>query len=287
VDHEDRRALRGLRLLAEWVNHFDTKQHNTLDMYVEEDGARFLKHHLIDFASTLGSGANGASPKHGWEYGLDAPAILGRVVTLGLVETDWRTHQRPEGLPEVGYFDTQDLNAGRFEPLTPNSAFANATQRDLYWAAKILSAFTDEHLKAVVDVAGYRNPAARAYVTRTLAARRDLLVADVFERACPVDFFRVEDGRLVGRNLAVERGIWPADAVRHRARSWAVDSERRAAADRPDWTSTVDAALPLGDGPDTHPFQAVEMQTTHGDHWSPSVVVYVARASGRVVAVDR
>ena len=67
VNHENRRELRGLRMICAWLAHFDMKQHNTLDMWVEEDGRRFVRHHLIDFASTLGMGANGPFPlvEHG------------------------------------------------------------------------------------------------------------------------------------------------------------------------------------------------------------------------------
>jgi len=38
IDHEDRRELRGFRIFSAWLCHFDTKQGNTLDMYVEENG---------------------------------------------------------------------------------------------------------------------------------------------------------------------------------------------------------------------------------------------------------
>jgi len=36
-----------------------------------------------------------------------------------------------------------------------------------------------------------------------------------------------------------------------------------------------------------YPFLAVEVQVNRGRGWSRSVVAYVARASGRVVALDR
>jgi hypothetical protein len=158
IDHEHRRELRGLRLFAAWLNHFDSKQQNSLDMLVEEDGRRFVRHHLIDFASTLGSGARGPSEKYGWEYGLDGPAILGRVLTLGLVEDEWRRARRPEGIPEVGFFDAERFDPMAFDPLLPNTAFAHMTDRDGYWAAKILTAFTDEHLAAICAGARYANP---------------------------------------------------------------------------------------------------------------------------------
>jgi hypothetical protein len=55
IPHEHRRDLRGLRLISAWLNDNDIREGNTLDMYVEEDGRRFLKHYLIDAGSALGS----------------------------------------------------------------------------------------------------------------------------------------------------------------------------------------------------------------------------------------
>src|SRR6266481_3392060 len=53
IPHEHRRELRGLRVIASWINHWDMKEDNGLDTYVEENGRKFLRHYLIDFGSTL------------------------------------------------------------------------------------------------------------------------------------------------------------------------------------------------------------------------------------------
>ena len=57
VLHEHRRELRGLRAFAAWVNHVDAKALNSLDTLIEQDDRFVLRHHLIDFGSTLGSAA--------------------------------------------------------------------------------------------------------------------------------------------------------------------------------------------------------------------------------------
>src|SRR5690606_23620379 len=51
--HEHRRDLRGLYVFASWLGHDDSRSINSLDMLVEEDGNKFIKHHLIDFGSIL------------------------------------------------------------------------------------------------------------------------------------------------------------------------------------------------------------------------------------------
>ena len=60
----------------------------------------------------------------------------------------------------MGYFDSTNFDPGAFDPLQPNSSFANTTRRDAYWGAKIVAAFRDEHIDAIVAEGGYRQPGA-------------------------------------------------------------------------------------------------------------------------------
>lgn len=301
VKHQHRRELRGLRVFAAWLKHFDTKQHNTLDMYVEEDGRRFVRHHLIDFGSTLGAGGHGPAPKHGMEFGVDAPAVMGRLLTLGFHESDWRRLERPEGVGEVGYFESEYFNPKGFKPLTPNSAFAHLTDRDGYWAAKIISAFTDEQLRAICEQARYRDPRATAYMARVLGERRDIIAREWFTRIAPLDFFRWDGSEVVFHDLGAERGLWEAAESRYRVRAAIVNAERKMVA-RGEWRALERLAVDLGGAavadvasaaaapsgsPDYATFLALELQVDRGDGWSDPVVVYLARESGRIVAVER
>ena len=294
IPHEDRRSLRGLEIFASWINHFDTKQHNSLDMYVEEDGRRFVRHYLIDFASTLGSGAMGPQPRHGYEHTVDLPAVAGRLLSLGLHESVWRTRTRPEGLTEVGYFDVETYDPIEFKPLQPNSAFANCTGEDGYWAAKIITAFTDEHIGVIVASAGYRDSESAAYVADTLAGRRDRIGRSIFSKVPALDFFRLEGERVVFRDLAAERGIFPEHAPTYRVRLAHVDDRGKGAA----WTDWVELATPEVDleaqgfdapaGADlSRPYLAVDAQVRRNGSWSGSVTAYFAPASGRTLAIER
>jgi hypothetical protein len=51
--HEHHRELRGLRAAAAWLNHDDSRSINSLDTVVESGGRARVRHHLIDFGSTL------------------------------------------------------------------------------------------------------------------------------------------------------------------------------------------------------------------------------------------
>ena len=296
VPHEYRRELRGLKVFAEWLNHFDTKQQNTLDILVTEGDRQYVRHYLIDFASTLGTGAYGPIRKFGWEATFDPKALVRRSLTLGLTEDDYRQVERPEGLREIGWFEAEVFTPHGYDPPMPNPAFQRIGVQDGYWAAKILSAFTDEQLLAASEQGHYREREATVTMARTLAERRDRIARAWFDRVAPLDFFVLRDGVVHYRDLGHERGIYARTGTsatpRYRHRVVAVDAERRAWRDV-DWTSSDSTVVSL-DAPAVHdaavserPFVHVEVQVDRGDGWSESIHCYVARRSGRVVEVHR
>jgi hypothetical protein len=296
VDHEERRELRGLKIIAGWINHFDVKQLNTLDMYVEEDGDRFLRHHLIDFASTLGGGATGPKAPFGYEFALDGWAILGRSFALGFHEDPWRRLERPVGLEEIGYFENTRYRPHKSKGQYPNSAFANFTDRDGYWAAKIISAFSDDHLRAVVATGKYRNPEAEAYMIRMLGERRDKAVRHWFDRVAPLDFFSFDGSTLEFHDLGEERGLYPGMASYYRVQVAAIDGDRNT----PGWSEWIEleetlvllgdpGVAPVVDGsPATeYSFLAFRLQVNRGNGWSSRVTVFASRDSRRIVELVR
>jgi len=300
IRHQDRRELRGLKVFAAWVNHFDTKMHNSLDMYLGEPGDGHVRHHLIDFASTLGAFGDALVKRFGYEYGFDTFPIMGRTLTLGFVEDTWISLERPVGLDEVGLFDVATFKPAAWKPDLPHSAMANLTTRDGYWAAKILSAFTDEDLRLIVGQGHYQNPAAAEFLVEALIGRRDKIVRYWFDRVPPLDFFTLTDEGIDFHDLAAERGFSSAEVTEYRYRLAAVDSDR--VNNRADgwttWRKTPASVVPLfgaagrlaaeiPKGDVDHPFLAVEIQVDRGDGWSGSTVVYGAYASGRLVALDR
>lgn len=284
VNHEDRRELRGLRVFAAWIGHFDTKQHNSLDMYVEENGRHFVRHHLIDFASTLGTGAIDAAPRPNYEYTVDFRGIASRLGSAGLHEDAWRRVSRPAGLPEVGYLDSRVFDPMKWKPLESNAAFVNLTDRDGYWAAKIITAFTDEQLRAIVATGQYRDPDAAAFVARTLGERRDIVGRCWFDRLPPLDFFAVREGRVVWRDLGVERGLYPGKSARYRARV----TDRSEKGEATAYGHWVDSDRPEFDSFPTEALNArLECQVNRGSGWSRSVHVEVDFAHRRITGIDR
>lgn len=194
IPHEHRRELRGLKVFAQLVNHFDTKDHNTLDVLVEEDGRRFIRHYLIDFGSTLGS--DGDEPKStykGYAYVLDLEQAMVSLFTLGLRRWSWEGAD-PEGIPRaIGYFEADLFDPPGWKPLHGNQAFDNMTYADAAWACKILAEFTKDDLLACVETAEYADPEATRYLAEALWARREKILKYYSEKISLLDNFAVAD----------------------------------------------------------------------------------------------
>ena len=206
VAHEHRRELRGARVFGAWLNHDDSRGINSLDMLETTDGRAWIKHYMFDFGSILGSGTVYAQRhRPGNEYIFEQKPGWLTLATLGLYVRPWMTIDYPRVPRSVGR-----LEAERFDPLTwkpeyPNPAFDNMRPDDAFWAARIVSKFSDEAIRAVVEKAAYSDPAATDYMTKTIIARRDKVVATWINQVCPVvDAALSADGTLTFTNAAVD-----------------------------------------------------------------------------------
>jgi len=209
VPHENRRDLRGLYVFCAWLNHYDAVAINTLDTVVEENGLRFVKHYLLDFGSTLGASALGPRVlRSGNAYIFDLPFAARQLLTLGLAPRPWQVTPDPYH-PELGEFGYATFDPRQWKPIYPNPAFRNARPDDTYWAAKKVMAFTDQDIRAIVEVGEYSDPKAREWLVRTLIARRDKIGATFWEDVLPLDNFRFENGTLEFEDLGVEFGFSP------------------------------------------------------------------------------
>lgn len=207
--HRNRRELRGLYVLISWLNSWDTKDHQSLDTFVEtKDSLGYVRHHLLDLGAALGAAAEGAKAlPTGYEYKVDWGWIGRRLFTFGFVTEPWRRAEQESGIPSVGNFEAAEYEPDRFKPLMPHPAFGKRTSRDGYWGAKLVASFSDAQIAAAIDAAGYEDPRAKPYLLRTLAERRDKVARHWFDRVAPVDFFHVDGGTLHFRDLAVDRGL--------------------------------------------------------------------------------
>ena len=205
--HEDRRELRGLRVLASWLNHDDSRAINSQDMVITENGQSFIRHHLIDFGSTLGSGSV-AMQKHraGWEYMWEPGTALRRIATLGLWDRQWIRINYPD-LPSIGRFESEYFKPEEWKPEYPSVAFEKADIEDTYWGVKIVMAFSDAEIRAIVKTGGLSDPGAEAYLIQRLIERRDKIGRHWFSLVNTADNFRLTSTELGFERLASTYGF--------------------------------------------------------------------------------
>jgi hypothetical protein len=194
IPHEHRRELRGLRVIASWINHWDIKEMNTLDMYVDEGGRKFLHHFLIDFGSSLGGGKSPTEYFHGHEYAFDSSSIFKEIFTLGLyVSADEKS--APIVSPEVGLFSAAAFDPGGWKPSFHVLPFDNMTQEDAFWATRIVLSFTEDELRSIVKTAQYSDPKAEEYILRTLVERQRRIAGYWLKDVNPLANFSVDDSQ--------------------------------------------------------------------------------------------
>ena len=156
IRHEDRRELRGLRLFAAWLNHDDTRAQNTQDAWVEENGKHYVRHYLLDYGSTFGSGSvDMQRAELGFNYSIYFKEMKRNLLGFGFRVPEYH-HVKWPPYPEyqaVGRWEGELFDCEGWRNDYPNPAFMRMTARDAFWAAKIVMRFTREELEAIVETA--------------------------------------------------------------------------------------------------------------------------------------
>ena len=213
VPHEHRRDLRGLYVFCSWLGHDDSRSINTLDMLVSEGDKRFVRHHLIDFGSILGSASEEPnSPRGGNQYLYSMDDALLQIVTLGIYTPKWYRWSYKK-FPSIGRFEHRFYEPDKWMPEYKNPAFLNRLPDDTYWGAKKVMAFSDEAIRALVAAAQYSDPAARDWMVECLIERRNKVGREYFSRVLPLDDFEVAGERLRWTHLGAKYGFSEAPPI--------------------------------------------------------------------------
>lgn len=302
--HQYRRELRGLYVMSAWLNHVDMRFGNTLDVYVESG---YLRHYLIDFAASLGSGTiRPHSPREGREYNFDLWPSIARLVTLGFFDMGWED-VRPELIhPSIGWMPVQEYDPAGWKANWPNPAFSSLTTRDGYWGAKLVGSITDEQIRAVVAEARLPDPAAADTLFDILAYRRDRTVAYWYSLVTPIENVAVEydgdrlaDGgphRLVVAfdDLGIRDDVWTADSIRY---EWTFDQAslrqgargNQAAGTGPRQTVSIDLPSPgPGESPARDELAVLKITSIRSGARPRPTIVYLQWSAGdyRVVGLE-
>ena len=271
VPHEHHRELRGYGVFAAWLNHVDAKAINSLDTLITENGRSYVRHNLIDFGSTLGSGGVAAADHWaGTQYLLEPAGSVKQMFGFGFMFPSWHTAKFYES-PAVGRMveDNTNFNPDLWKPRVPNRAFLHARADDKFWAAQRLVAITDDMLRGAIAAGEFGDRPSEEFLVRALAERRDAIVRSYLTAINPIsDPALTSDGVLTFRNAAVDASV--AEPPRAYRATWSIfdntTGDSRRIAESFGQTHRLEGPVNLPSGEGT--FLKVELSNVGGKHTS-------------------
>ena len=288
VPHEDRRELRAMGVFAAWIDRVDAKAGNTLDTLVSVDGRTVVRHHVMDFGSTLGSAGIGPNdPWEGYEYLYASKPLRRKLLAFGFPVEYWRGISYPS-LRGIGRIEGDHFIPDAWRSRVPNAAYVRADAADAFWAAHKLMAVTDSMIAAAVTGGHYSDKAAEDYLTGTLIKRRDAILRRYLPAVNPViDVSLASNGTLTFRNAAVLAGT--ADAPpQYRAQWYEFNNETGTSTGLGDTGGRVPeviapTSLPLAD----NAFVRIDISAVSSSHtsWAMPITAYFCRRAGQWILV--
>jgi hypothetical protein len=223
IPHEDRRELRGGRLLAAWLDHFDAREQNSMDSWFAErkdqpdSSPGHVVHYYLDTSDCFGSEWDWEpiSRRLGYSYVVDWADIGRDFVTLGIPLRPWDTVEHQPGREIFGFFDAEHFVPDEWKNEYPNRAFSRMTEADGAWMARILARFTPDLVATLASMAEFSNPANTTYLAAVLEARLEKILERYLTRLSPLTDVHVEGGgSLCATDLAARRHVRGPDAFR-------------------------------------------------------------------------
>ncbi len=224
IPHEDRRELRGSKLLAAWLDHWDAREQNSLDVWIAKDPARkwsspgYVRHYQIDTSDVFGQPVLPVSleKRLGHSYQFDLRDIALDFVTLGLITRPWDQAAIARGHERFRFFTANDFDPADWKPAYPNPAFLRMTERDGAWAARLIARFSPEDIHALVAGGQFSDPKDADYLVQLLRIRQQRILARYLTKLSPIADVRIEaDGQVCAVDLARLRDVVPANRFRY------------------------------------------------------------------------
>jgi hypothetical protein len=282
-----------LLVFAAWLNHDDSRSINTLDTLVRDGGRSFVRHNLIDFGSTLGSGSTQAqTARAGNEYIWESRPTIITMLTLGFYVRPWVKVGYPK-LPAVGRFEGNYFRPEEWKPEYRNPAFTNARPDDRFWAARIVAAFSDDTVRRIVQAARYSDPRASEYVVETLLARKSKVLMAWLNGTNPITNPTVSaSGLLTFENAAERAGV--AKAAERYTIEWSRFDNMTGTHEPAGGEVTVTeprAQAPASLLASQPQFLAARVRAFHSDHpaWAQPIMMYFRQGEGgwKLVGLER
>lgn len=224
IDHEDRRDLRGARVVAAWLNHFDSREQNSMDTWMSVDpknadaGPGYIRHWYIDLGDCFGSQwtEDQISRRLGHSYYFDLAHVGQDFITFGALDRPW---ERAMKSGTFGYFSARDFVPDDWHGGYPNPAFGRMSERDGAWGARKIARFRDDLIAAAVRVGNYTLAEDTEYLTKTLITRRDIILTRYLKNLSPIGELKMTaEGELCGTDLARYARVFDDASFKYKAK---------------------------------------------------------------------
>lgn len=292
IPHEHRRELRGLRIFAAWTNHDDTRAQNTQDAWDNSGETHYIRHYMMDFGSTFGSGSVMIQRAPlGFSYSIDFEDMKYHAPRFGISVPKYRTVKWPEfpRFKSVGRWEAEHFEPGLWKNDYPNPAFVRMTARDAFWAAKILAKFTSEELLAMVEEGQYSDPDNERYFHKVLVERQTKCARFGINGINPLDEFRVAGMTLEFENLSERYGFVEKGSTDYRIQWHSFDNEKQEKVSTLALAEGTRPKIPVSRSKGL--FLLAEISSLHASHphWKEPVSVYLRPVAGsyEVVGIER
>jgi hypothetical protein len=216
IPHENRRELRGARLLAAWIGNVDCREGNSLDTWVADKAGApdsspgHVLHYQLGTSAALGNvwSQDQLSRRFGYSYILDWSDISLDFVTLGAKTRIYETVTKAAGHDIFGYWNVADFDPDRWKNEYPNPAFDRMTERDAAWMARILARFTPEMVRTLAEMTKLSSASNTDYLESVLQGRLHKILERYLTKLSPLADVHLEPSdRLCATDLAEWRGL--------------------------------------------------------------------------------
>jgi hypothetical protein len=217
IPHDNRRELRGGRLLAAWLDHFDTREQNSMDTWIaaapgapDDSSPGFVRHYYLDTSDCLGSewAWEQISRRLGHSYLLDWGDVGQDFITFGIPTRPWETVERSPARIKFGFYNVKDFVPEDWKSEYPNAAFSRMTEHDGAWMSRILARFTPEMVHRLAMMGDFSDPNDTEYMAAVMEGRLERILERYLLRLSPLADVHIDGGdSLCGVDLAEMRHL--------------------------------------------------------------------------------
>jgi hypothetical protein len=133
------------------------------------------------------------------------------------------------GVEIFSYFSARDFAPEAWRGGYPNPAFAEMTERDGAWAARIIARFSREHLRRIVQAGNLTKPLHSTFLLETLIARQEQILRRYFRTLSPLADAEVTGSKLCATDLARSSSAFLGRRFEYRARRFVGESMKEEA----------------------------------------------------------